>query len=145
MRKLLPAPGIALSLLLLLVSITPAAAGPDCLEYEPAPVKLTGKAVTERQIMRPNMPITAKGNDYVYFSFLLLDRPVCVKGPEGDPYSPPVTGIKKIQLVLSDGQHQAFNTLIKKKIVVTGKLFAAHTHYHRTPVLITVESMTPAD
>jgi hypothetical protein len=145
MRKVIVAAQIVLILLLPLLSAELARAGSDCLEYEPAVVKLTGKAIEEKHILRPNQPVKAKGNGYVHFPFLALDKPVCVKGPEGDPYNPPEAGIRKMQLVLDEAQDRAYATMLNRKVVVTGKLWHGNNQYHRTPVLIIVESITPAD
>jgi hypothetical protein len=145
MRKLMIAAGIALGIFLSLVSAGLTYAGADCLEYDPAVVKLTGKAIKEKYPLQSNYLTGDMKGKYADFSFQLLDKPICVKGKEGDEYSPPHADIRKIELVLNKTQHKVFNTCLNRKIVVTGKLFGQHTRYHHADVLIMVESITPAD
>jgi hypothetical protein len=147
MRKPMIAAGVALGIFLPLVYAGLTYAGADCLEYGPAVVKLTGKAIIEKYPLQSyNYRTGDMKVENVDFEFLLLDKPICVKGKEGDEYSPPQTDIRKIELKnVNKTQQKVFNTCLNRKIVVTGKLFGRHTRYHRGDVLIMVESITPAN
>lgn len=145
MRKLMIAAGIVFGIFLSCVSAGLTYAGADCLEYDPAVVKLTGKAIKEKCLLQSNYLTGDMKGKYADFDFLLLDKPICVKGKEGDEYSPPQADIRKIELVLNKTQHKVFNTYLNRKMVVTGKLFGQHTRYHHADVLIMVKSISSAD
>jgi hypothetical protein len=145
MRRSMITAWIAFSLLLSLVSAKPASAGTDCLEYEPAVVKLTGKAIKEKYPLQSNYVVGDMRGKSADFPFLLLDKPICLKGQEDNEYHPPQADISKIELILKKTQSKVFDTSLNRKIVVTGTLFGRHTRYHHAAVLMEVESITPAD
>jgi hypothetical protein len=115
----------------------------DCLEYEPATVKLSGKVVKEVHPGRPNFESVEKGDEKETCWYLHLGEPVCVKGGEENSlYNSPESNIRKVQLVLSSNQYKTYQTMENKNVIVTGQLFHSHTGHHHTPVLLTVKTMT---
>jgi hypothetical protein len=52
--------------------------------------------------------------------------------------NPSQRNVRKVQLVLNDQHGERANSLRRKRVVVTGTLFGAHTGHHHTPVLLTV-------
>jgi hypothetical protein len=143
-RKLAAGGGI-LILMCYIAFATPSNAG-DCLEYEPAIVKLTGKVIKEVCPGPPNFESVAKGDQKCVYWFLHLDQPVCVKNQKKSEFNGAVSNIGKIQLVLTPDQYQKYKVMINKKVIVVGQLFGACTGHHYTPVLINqIKSMTAVD
>ena len=77
---------------------------------------------------------------------LTLAKPVCVNQDKVQPdLNPAHKKIRTIQLVVPVEFYKKYKDLLGQQVVVTGTLFGAHTDHHRTPVLLTVESLAKAD
>jgi hypothetical protein len=53
-----------------------------------------------------------------------------------------VTGVTMLHVVPSEELSKKLEQFTGKPVEVSGKIFGAHTRYHRTPVLIDVEKIT---
>lgn len=131
--------GVCLSVAVALLLAPHALAG--CLPYEPVPVELRG--VLSRQTFPgpPNYESVEAGDRPETYWILTLDRPVCVEGTAGDDTNVPEKGVRRVQLVLTEGQYSACGSLIGKKVTVSGTLFHAITGHHHTSVLMSVQAM----
>jgi hypothetical protein len=76
-----------------------------------------------------------------------LSQPTCVEQDKKDPdLNPAQQDIRQIQLVFSVASgYESPKEFVGKKVVTSGTLFGAHTAHHRTPVLLTVKTLTKAD
>jgi hypothetical protein len=136
-RRFGPVPVVVFLVLLLIGNTTPPAVG-ACLEYGPI-VQLRGKPVKEVFPGWPHFESVEKGDEPTVYWILHLDQPVCVRGK--DEFNRALTGITRVQLVLTTEQYSKFKGMVNKQVVVSGELYAAHTRYHRTDLLIIVHSM----
>ncbi len=110
------------------------------LSYEPATVELEGRLVIRSKYGPPNYGEQPKTDKKLKVLFLILTKPINVRGTEGDEYNAQsVEGARQIQLILSDGG--AHKNSIGKNVVVKGTLFHAITGHHFTDVVMTVRSL----
>lgn len=117
-----------------------------CLSYEPSVVKLTG--ILQHKVFPgpPNYEDLRRGDAPEVIWLLNLAAPICVDQDKAQPdLNPAHKKIRTIQLVLPVEFYSKYKDLLGKQIIVTGKLFGAHTIHHRTPVLLTVSSLAGAD
>ena len=117
-----------------------AASGGDCLSYEPASVKLTGKVFVKVFPGRPNYESIKKGDEPEGAWLLRLAKPICVKGDDNNEAEAQVS---IIQLVLHlDKQFSQLRRLRRKgAMTFTGTLFHEITAHHHAKVLMWVLSM----
>jgi hypothetical protein len=119
---------------------------PRCLSYEPSVVKLYGTLIHKAFPGPPNYRDIRRGDTPQVSWLLNLDAPICVDQDKVQPdLNPRHKKIHTIQLVVPVEFYSKYKDLIGKPIIVTGKLFGAHTVHHRTPVLITVSSLAEAE
>ncbi|HTO55918.1 MAG TPA: hypothetical protein VMR50_21210 [Myxococcota bacterium] len=112
----------ALVVCLLAIAALARAADDDCLQYEPSVVELRGKLVAE-------------GDD----AFALVpDHPFCTHATAGNGMNPAVSGVKRVQLALSDGQKPS-EKLLGMHVVARGSLFGA-----RGGILLIAEKVSAA-
>jgi hypothetical protein len=128
--------------------IMPCAAGaveaaPGCLNYEPATAELRGQVVAKVFPGPPNYVDVSRGDAPENIWLLNLADPICVAAKSSDPLYPAASGTRQVQLVLDAAQYTRYKDLVGREVVVSGRLFAAHTGHHRTPVLITVGELKP--
>ena len=119
---------------------------PRCLSYEPAVVQLTGTLIHKVFPGPPNYEDLRRGDTPEVLWLLNLAAPICVDQDKEQPdLNPSHKKIRTIQLVLPAEFYSKYKDLLGKQIIVTGKLFGAHTIHHRTPVLLMVSSLTRVD
>lgn len=112
-------------------------------DYEPVVVELTGRIVWEMHYGPPNYGDDPKHDRQGNYPILKLDRPIDVRGdPKDEVNSEAHRGVDRIQLVVTDGRPR-FRGLIGKPVKVRGALFNAHLGHHYTPVLLTVQKVSP--
>jgi hypothetical protein len=131
---------------MLCVGLALAQSGRRCLSYEPTVVNLTGTIISRTFPGPPNYESIRKGDEPENYWLLLLPRPVCVT--EGNIYPdlhPAQKNIRRIQLVFkSEKSYETYRRLLGKRVVATGTLYGAYSGHHKTPVLLTVKTLTKA-
>jgi hypothetical protein len=139
-RTFLPALTVSLSCSIAPNSLCSAQSKLKSLTYEPDRVTLVGKVVSRTFYGPPNYgenPATdSKESQYI----LILDTPVDVIGST-DPIDRTEREVKKLTLVVFDFKANPVESLLGKRVEVSGTLFHAHTGHHHTRVLIEVESI----
>jgi hypothetical protein len=116
----------------------------NCLEYEPSVVHLVGRIERQTFPGPPNYSSTDQGDEHDVQWILHLSNTVCVNGkPEEELNSEAESNVAEIQLVIAnDGDRKRYAPLIGKIVQVKGTLFHSHTAHHRTPVLVSVRSIS---
>jgi hypothetical protein len=113
----------------------------DWLSYEPAVVELRGKLITRMYYGPPNYGENPKTDSKEVLPFLVLSKPVNVRGyPDpnaGPPEQVTVENVRRMELVLT----LPHKNMIGKNVIVTGTLFHAFTGHHHTDVLMTVQTI----
>jgi hypothetical protein len=111
----------------------------DCLSYEPARVKLTGRVISKVFPGPPNYE-SVKGGDKPEPAWLLhLAKPICVKADNQDEFNVAVDNVSVIHLVLRGNQFSRLRRLRKKgAVTLTGQLFHSFTGHHHADVLMQV-------
>ena len=118
--------------------------GPQWYQYEPAIVSLKGVLLIKSAYGPPGYGENPLTDEKVKYLVLKLDTPINVNG-DSDPNSVNLntfTNISEIQLVLfGDQMKKNASDKVNKKVVLTGKLFEAHTGHHYTDVLMEVQQI----
>lgn len=116
-----------------------------CLESEPAVVKIKGKYSQKTFPGPPNYESIKNGDRSETQWILKFDNPVCVnRTPQEEFWTKrAILNVKKVTLVLSQSMYKKYESLMLRKVVVTGTLWEAHTAHHRTRILITVKEIYP--
>lgn len=136
---------LAFFLLLTPLAASTAVQPPACLRFEPETSVITGKLIRETAPGPPNFEDVSQGDRADVGWRLRPDKAVCVRAGAGDnPYESDLDDVTHIQLVLSPEQYEKHRSLVGKKVTATGKLFAAHTAHHHTPVLLSVDTLRRA-
>ena len=106
-----------------------------CLSYEPSVVELSGTVVQKTFTDATDRPETEW--------LLNLPQPICVNEDSKEPdLNYAQKGVRAIQLVFLDHKLYAkYKSLLGKKVIATGTLFAGITAHHHTPVLLTVSAL----
>jgi len=110
--------------------------------YDPAVSTLRG-TLKRVKFENDDMPALKGTSAWV----LLLDRPISLKASADNPVDEAEANVKDIQLVI-DGKiakeaDLAKFVAAKTPLVVSGKLFHAHTVHHMTKVLMTLDALKP--
>jgi len=108
----------------------------QCVEYEPKIVTLSGPLVRETHAGPPNYESIRRGDKPETIWVLRLSKPICVTGI--DDINVREDNQREVQLVLEAEQFKKFRKLVGQRVVVTGKLFHAHTGHHHKALLISV-------
>lgn len=116
------------------------AAAQDCLSYDPAEVKLSGRISKVTFPGPPNYESVKKGDQPEVAWVLRLSEPVCVKAGQENDFDVAEKDVTDIQLLLEPGEYARWRTLARSRapVIITGKLFHAHTGHHHTAVLAEV-------
>jgi hypothetical protein len=116
----------------------------QCLKYEPAVVTLTGTLSSHVFPGPPNYESIKRGDQKETAIILTLRAPICTNGG-GDQIDEPENNVRDLQLVITKPEDwKTVDRRLRKRVVVTGTLFHAHTGHHRTKVLIDVTSIRSA-
>jgi len=113
----------------------------EWLTYEPTVVELRGKLITKWYYGPPNYGENPKTDSRELLPFLVLDRPVNVRGnpdPDSWPDQVSVEHVRTMELVLT----LPHKNMIGKNVIVKGMLFHAFTGHHHTDVLMSVQSFS---
>lgn len=117
----------------------------ECARYEPALTELTGKLVLRDYPGPPNFESVEAGDQRQQAWILVLDAPLCVDGdPTSDINTDSVADETEVQLALT-AESPSLKSFRERRLQVSGRLFAAHSGYHRTAVLMTVDSLSRTD
>jgi hypothetical protein len=115
----------------------------DCARFEPAVTQLEGKLVLRDFPGPPNYESVASGDTLERQWILELTSPMCVDADSmSDLNAAPQKDVHEVQLVLS-GTSPSLTGHRNRVVLISGTLFTAHTGHHRTPVLLTVQSVRP--
>lgn len=119
----------------------------DCreyLSYESATVTLTGVIVSRTYPGPPNYESIKDGDEPETYWLLALSYPICVNEKPSAFYEA-AKNVRRVQLVFSSEKaYKTYRPLLGKRVTATGTLYGAHTGHHKTPVLLTVDSLTKA-
>jgi hypothetical protein len=128
--------------LLLISGAAGSRSGPQCLQYEPKIVQVSGRLAQRTFPGPPNYESIEAGDARDVQLLLRLRAPVSVSGTAGDTFNVEASGIQEMQLVImKQASSKRYASLAGKDVRVTGSLFHTHTGHSRTPVLITVRSV----
>lgn len=134
-----------MTVLLVLIGFGASANGQNCLEYGPT-VSLTGILRSQVFPGPPNYKSIKRGDRKETAVILTLNARTCTAGNDPQAVDVAEADIREVQLVVTKDAHwRTVRGLIKKRAIVTGTLFHAHTGHHRTKVLIDVTNIRPAD
>jgi len=82
---------------------------------------------------------------YARYFYIELNSPISVLSNvmalEKNSFDMSRFNISRIQITASDEIYKNFKSLLNKKIKITGEFFGEHTVWHRTPVLISADSI----
>jgi hypothetical protein len=121
---------------------TRAASQGDCLSYEPASVKLTGRVIRKVFPGRPNYESIKDGDEPEPAWILHLAKPICVKADGKEEFNVAVGKVSDLHLVLRGKQFSQLRRLRRKgAVTLTGTLFHSFTGHHHTEVLMEVKSI----
>lgn len=116
----------------------------EYLSYEPAVVKLTGVIISKTYPGPPNYESIRGGDEPETYWLLALSHPICVNEKPSAFYEA-AKNVRRVQLVFSSEKaYKTYRRLLGKRVTATGTLYGAHTGHHKTPVLLTVDSLTRA-
>ncbi|CRI65468.1 conserved exported hypothetical protein [Thiocapsa sp. KS1] len=101
-------------------------------EYAPTEVTLYGILIS--------MPGEAPNGERYMYPALRLVTPISVKGE--DEFSPFEGGLLLIQLALNDETMTSYKQLKGQRVNINGVLFHAHTGWHQTNVLLSVNGIS---
>ena len=134
---------LLLLLPILLIATAYDAAAQGCHSYESDGVKLAGRIKIMTFPGTPNYESVKKGDQPEVAWVLRLSRPACVKAGQDNEFDVAESKVTDIQLVLEPEEFTKWRTLARGRasVVVTGKLFHAHTAHHHTSVLMEVTNI----
>jgi hypothetical protein len=143
-RSAQPSSRMRASLLMLpLVLASLIATAADCARFEPAITQLQGKLILREYPGPPNYQSVAAGDTLERQWILELTSPLCVQADlKSEINAVSQADVREVQLVLL-GSSPSLTSHKNRLVQVSGTLFAAHTAHHRTPVLLTVQSVLP--
>jgi hypothetical protein len=102
----------------------------QCAAYEPETVTLKGKLIRKAVINASDRKET--------IWVLKLNNEICVSADSNNDINSAYDEVKEVQLVFNNAQLAKFRLLQNQNLSVTGTLFAGHTQYHFTEVLLIV-------
>lgn len=112
------------------------------MTYEPSVVKLRGTLVRKTFPGPPEYQDIRRGDRPETYWLIKLIQPVCVAEDKIEPELDPAhENIRIMQLVVDAGMYKRYRGFVGKRILATGTLFGEHTAHHRTPVLMTVNTL----
>ena len=114
----------------------------QCLEYDPKTVSLTGGLRQEVHPGPPNYESVKNGDRPETIWVLRLSKPICVAGT--DDINVREDGQAEVQMVLEPDQFGKYKHMMRQQVIVTGKLFHAHTGHHHKTLLISVSEIKSA-
>lgn len=110
-----------------------------CFKYEIEATTLFGAIKRVVFPGPPNYESIARGDRPEASWVLKLETSICV---DQDEENDAEAKVSELQLVFDkQGSYQRYNSLLGRKVKVTGKLFHAITGHHHTPVLIQVSEI----
>jgi hypothetical protein len=129
--------------LLLLVAADPQAAQLKhaCVHYEPEIVRLSGRLSIDREYGPPNFGEHPATDEELHVAILHLSRPLDVCGNDTSELDiESFNGLRKVQMNFAN-LHRDPKYLAGQTIAVIGTLYQAHSGYHFTEVLMTVDNV----
>lgn len=113
----------------------------DCLSYGPAVVRLKGAIISRTYPGPPEYESIWKGDEPETYWLLVLPSPACVDANTKD-FEPAQRTVSRIQLVFrGEKWYRIYRSLLGKRVIATGTLFAGFNIHHKTPVLLTVQRL----
>ena len=109
------------------------------LRYEPAIVQLTGVLEVVQEYGPPNWGDDPLNDEKLRVPVLRLSEPVNISGDShSDINTESFENVREVQLQL-DG----YDSLVGKRVTVSGTLFAGHTGWHFKSVVMSVKVIQP--
>jgi hypothetical protein len=118
----------------------PSAASGECFRYEPDAVNITGTLARHMFYGAPGFGEDPEHDEKETGFYLELAVPLCTVA-EQDDIDRPLTGIRRVQLVLDAAGYARLRPFLGRRVTLRGTLFGAITAHHHTPVLLDV--LTP--
>lgn len=113
----------------------------ECLQYEPATVRLDGQLVQESRYGPPGYGDNPSRDQLVSVLFLRVDQPFSVCGdPDSELNQESFEAIELVQLIVTDIEYSG---LIGESVVVRGRLSQALTGHHYTQVFLRAQEIMP--
>lgn len=114
----------------------------DCLSYERAGVRLTGRIIIKVFPGPPNYASLEEGDKPDPAWILHLTKPICIKADKGDEFNVAEDKVSDIHLVLDGNQFRQLRPLMRKgAVTLTGTLFHKFNAHHHANVLMRVRSI----
>jgi hypothetical protein len=124
------------------LAMAPAVAGDPCERYA-VTTRFLGVLEKRTHPGPPNFESVEKGDRADTDLFLRLPAPLCVDAsPPLDPRG--VSGVHSLQLIVSGETGAEAEKQVGAKVRVRGQLRGARSRLHRTPVVLAVQSLQPA-
>lgn len=119
----------ALTLAALLLAGTGPAMAADCMSWD-EPVEMSGFLVDGVFPGPPEYESVSGGDMALQARMLFLDEPVCISGTNSED-AEPIDAIELVQITCEMADERRGET-----VSIKGKLFPAHTGYHRTAAVL---------
>ena len=129
-----------LLLSIVLLTLTSNVIGKDaCLRYNQEINSLRGILQIKVYFGPPNYGENPDTDSRETQGVLFLDKAICTAKEEGSEES---TQVNQIEVTLVSSLKVRLFRFAGKKVIVSGKLFEAHTGHHHTPLLLSLSSIT---
>ena len=112
----------------------------DCLPYEPAKQRLRGTLERHVSVLSPVSSDRTAMTRYQTYWVLRLDESQCMRG-RGEDENRPYGDVRTVQLHLALSQYERIKKLEGRSVWVRGALWQAHSQYHYTEILMSVDRL----
>ena len=114
----------------------------NCVSYERAVVRLTGRIIIKVFPGPPNYASVEEGDKPEPAWILHLTKPICIKADKDDEFNVAEDKVSDIHLVLDGNQFRQLRPLMRKgAVTLTGTLFHAFNAHHHANVLMRVRGI----
>ena len=110
-----------------------------CLRYDEEIRGLRGTLQIRVYFGPPNYGENPNTDSREAQAVLFLDKTICTVKDDG---SDNTDQVNQFEITLIPSQTVQLSSLAGKKVIVSGKLFGAHTGHHHTPLLLSLSSIT---
>lgn len=129
------------AILLTLLFLSPVASAQKCSGYGPT-VSLKGRLRSQVFPGPPNYESIKSGDQTERAVILELSSTICVASGSANSFDVAESNIREVQLLVNRSDHRkSVERLLKKRVLIKGALFHAHTGHHRTRILIDVSDI----
>jgi Domain of unknown function (DUF4431) len=114
-----------------------------CLNHDPATVTVSGTLVRMTHPGPPNYESIKDGDKPETYLHLKLPTPICTNGTPEDGLGHALADVTEIQLNLTSAGYAALRAKVGQKVTVSGKLYAAHSGHHYSPLVLDDVNLLP--